>query len=174
MTFGLRCFQPARRPHPASLPVRVPTVESLLRASFSFTSRLRLAFRYGCRHRLRLAPFIQLDSAHAGHTGTGVFACHRSATLPRGDREDPKIPLGCQFYLDRLRTDTHCMKPDIKCVQLCVRKGSKYGLWSGKRVYVLEPQSQAARFAAQNVKVTGTLSGDTIHIASIESGKRPH
>lgn len=51
------------------LPVRVPTVEGLLPGSFSFTSRLRLAVRYGCRHRLRLAPFIQQDSAHAGHTG---------------------------------------------------------------------------------------------------------
>ena len=68
MTFGLRCSEPARRPHPASLPVCVPAVESLLRASFSFTSRLRLALRYGYRHRFRLAPFIQLDSAHAGHT----------------------------------------------------------------------------------------------------------
>src|ERR1700692_3746249 len=76
MTFGLRCPEPACRPHQASLPVRVPTVESLLRASFSFTSRLRLAFRYGCRHRLRLAPFIQLDSAHAGHTGARTRACH--------------------------------------------------------------------------------------------------
>jgi hypothetical protein len=73
MTFGLRCFQPACRPHPASLPVRVPTVESLLRASFGFTSRLRLAFRYGYRHRSRLAPFIQLDSAHAGHTGADLL-----------------------------------------------------------------------------------------------------
>src|ERR1700720_1927682 len=71
MTFGLRCFLPACRPHPASLPVRVPAVESLLRASFGFASRLRLAFRYGYRHRFRLAPFIQLDSAHAGHTTRG-------------------------------------------------------------------------------------------------------
>ena len=68
MTFGLRCYQPASRPHPASLPVRVPAVESLLPASFSFTSRLRLAVHYGYRHRSRLAPFIQLDHAHAGHT----------------------------------------------------------------------------------------------------------
>src|SRR5882762_5475811 len=73
MTFGLRCSEPACRPHPASLPFCVPTVESLLRASFSFTSRLRLAFHYGCRHRLRLAPFIQLDSAHAGHTPEPPF-----------------------------------------------------------------------------------------------------
>src|SRR6266567_254174 len=36
MTFGLRCSGPARRPHPASLPVRVPSVESLPSASFSF------------------------------------------------------------------------------------------------------------------------------------------
>ena len=43
MTLGLRCCQPARRPHPASLSVRVPTVEDLLSASFSFASRLRLA-----------------------------------------------------------------------------------------------------------------------------------
>ena len=74
MTFGLCCSQPACRPHPASLPVCVPAVESLLRASFSFASRLRLAFRYGCRHLLRRAPFISLDSARAGHTGAGYPA----------------------------------------------------------------------------------------------------
>src|SRR5882757_5690958 len=43
MIFGLRCSGTACRPHPASLPVRVPTVESLPSASFSFASRLRLA-----------------------------------------------------------------------------------------------------------------------------------
>ena len=68
MTFVLRCSEPACRPHPASLPVRVPSVDSLLHACFSFTTRLRFAARYGCRHRLRLAPFIPLDSAHAVHT----------------------------------------------------------------------------------------------------------
>ena len=83
MTFGLRCSQPARRPQQASLPVRVPTVESLLHASFDFTSRLRLALRYGCRHRLRLAPFIQQDSAHAGHTGAGFSLRRTSVRLPR-------------------------------------------------------------------------------------------
>jgi hypothetical protein len=36
MTFGLRCSQPACRPRRASLPVRIPAVESLLRASFGF------------------------------------------------------------------------------------------------------------------------------------------
>src|SRR5258706_7111217 len=56
LTLGLRCCQPACRPHPASLPVRVPTVESLLSASFSFTSRLRLAVSLRLPSPARLAP----------------------------------------------------------------------------------------------------------------------
>src|SRR6267143_6016941 len=58
MTFGLRCSGPACRPHPASLPVRVPTVESLPSASFSFASRLRLAVR------LRLPSSAPTGSFH--------------------------------------------------------------------------------------------------------------
>jgi len=58
MTFGLRCSEPARRPHPASLPVRVPTVEGLPPASFSFASQLRLAVR------LRLPSSAPIGSFH--------------------------------------------------------------------------------------------------------------
>ena len=73
-------------------------------------------------------------------------------------------------------TDTHCgtncqrtstMTPDKACVRRCVKNGSKYGLWFGDHVYVLEPQSEAAKFAAENVRVTGDFSNDTIHIQSI-------
>lgn len=73
-------------------------------------------------------------------------------------------------------TDTHCgthcqvtseMKPDLKCVRLCVKKGSKYGLWSGNKVYELNPQALAAQFAAQNVKVTGTMKNGIIHATFI-------
>ena len=75
-------------------------------------------------------------------------------------------------------TDTHCgtncqrtsdMKPDLNCIRLCVRKGSKYGLWSGNHVYVLEPQPKAATFAAQNVEVRGRMRNGTIYISSINS-----
>lgn len=78
-------------------------------------------------------------------------------------------------------TDTHCgthcqrtsdMKPSRECVQLCVRKGSKYGLWSGNRVYVLEPQQEAASFAAQNVEVRGAMRNGTIYITSIKAVAR--
>jgi hypothetical protein len=77
---------------------------------------------------------------------------------------------------DGFVTDTHCgtncqrtsdMRPDRACVRLCVRKGSKYGLWYGNHVYELEPQAQAAKFAAENVRVTGERANDTIRIRSI-------
>ena len=74
-------------------------------------------------------------------------------------------------------TDTNCgtncqvtkdMKPDKKCIDRCVRKGSKYGLWVEHHVYELEPQSKAAQYAAKDVSVTGTLDEETIHIDSIK------
>ena len=77
---------------------------------------------------------------------------------------------------DGFVTDTHCgthcqktsaMTPDRDCVQRCVKQGSKYGLWSGDHVYTLEPQSGVSKFAAENVRVTGELSNDTIRIKSI-------
>lgn len=77
---------------------------------------------------------------------------------------------------DGFVTDTHCgtncqrtsaMTPDRACIRRCVRKGSKYGLWYGNHVYALEPQSKAARFAAEKVHVVGELSNDVITITSI-------
>lgn len=81
-----------------------------------------------------------------------------------------------QTSWDGFVTDTHCgtncqrtsaMTPDRACVRRCVKAGSKYGLWCGKSVYVLEPQSTAAKFAAENVRVTGSMSDGVIHIESI-------
>lgn len=77
-------------------------------------------------------------------------------------------------------TDTHCgtncqvtknMTPDLQCIRRCVREGSKYGLWSGNKVYVLEPQAKVSHFAAMNVRVTGTMSGETLRVATIQAIK---
>jgi hypothetical protein len=79
-------------------------------------------------------------------------------------------------------TDTHCgtncqvtkdMTPDKKCIDRCVREGSKYGLWIGHHVYELEPQKKAAPYAGKDVSVTGSIDGEVIHIDSIEVNKRP-
>lgn len=86
-----------------------------------------------------------------------------------------QTPVQNQHWIGYI-TDTHCgthcqvtskMKPDLRCVRLCVKKGSEYGLWTGNRVYVLNPQYLAAQFAAQQVKVTGTITNGVIHAVFI-------
>lgn len=73
-------------------------------------------------------------------------------------------------------TDTHCgAKGDnakhADCAKRCVEmQGAKFALYTptDKKVYVLEPQDEAADHAGQHVKVTGTVEGDTIKVKSIE------
>jgi hypothetical protein len=75
-------------------------------------------------------------------------------------------------------TDTMCgakhtmMKdqPDDKCIRMCVKGSSEYALFDGQNVYKLKDQTKSAKFAAQKVKVTGTLDEKTktIKIISIE------
>ena len=57
---------------------------------------------------------------------------------------------------------------DKDCTLECVKGGSKYILIdpSGK-IYQLSDQKKPEQFAGAKVKVTGTLSGDTIAVASI-------
>ena len=75
-------------------------------------------------------------------------------------------------------TDTMCgakhtmMKdqPDNACIKMCVKGSSEYALFDGEKVLKLKDQSKPAKFAAQKVKVTGTLDQKTktIKIGSIE------
>ncbi|MCX6634370.1 MAG: hypothetical protein NT090_04665 [Acidobacteria bacterium] len=78
-------------------------------------------------------------------------------------------------------TDTMCgadhshmgIKPDSKCVRECVRMGSKYALWDGKKLYTLSDQQTPEKFAAEKVKITGTLFEKTgiIKVDKIEAAK---
>ena len=63
------------------------------------------------------------------------------------------------------------VKPDSKCVLECVKAGSKYALIDGNNVYELSDQKTPEKFAAQKVKVTGTLNGSTIQVQSITAAK---
>ena len=57
---------------------------------------------------------------------------------------------------------------DKDCTLGCVKEGAKYILIdpSGK-IYQLSDQKTPQQFAGAKVKVTGTLSGDTISVTSI-------
>ena len=76
-------------------------------------------------------------------------------------------------------TDTMCAKahgmvrgqPDDKCIAMCVKgTSSQYALYDGKAVLKLSDQKTPAKYAAQHVKVTGTLNEktQTIKVSSIE------
>lgn len=76
-------------------------------------------------------------------------------------------------------TDTMCGKahgmlpgqPDDKCIAMCVKgTSSQYALYDGKSVLKLNDQKTPAKYAAQHVKVTGTLNEktQTIKVSSIE------
>jgi hypothetical protein len=75
-------------------------------------------------------------------------------------------------------TDTMCgpkhtmMKEqsDEKCVKACAKGSSDYALFDGQHVLKLSDQAKSAKFAAQKVKVTGTMDPKTktIKVTSIE------
>jgi hypothetical protein len=63
-----------------------------------------------------------------------------------------------------------------QCTRGCVKKGSKYALVSGSTVYTLETSDQKAmdeldKLAGANASVKGTVSGDTITVASVSPAK---
>ncbi len=64
-------------------------------------------------------------------------------------------------------------KSDKECTLECVKGGSKFVLadTAKQKVYELSDQEKPKEFAGQKVKVTGSLKGDTITVASIEAAE---
>jgi len=65
-------------------------------------------------------------------------------------------------------TDTYCgfnrvnQPPTASCTNECVKnKGAKYAFFNfeEKKVYILNPQAEAAKYAGETVTVKGTLTG---------------
>ena len=69
-------------------------------------------------------------------------------------------------------TDSHCgakEKHSAACANKCVKEhDAKSALVVDKKVYILEPQTDAAAHANETVKVTGTMDGSTIKVTKIE------
>lgn len=66
--------------------------------------------------------------------------------------------------------------PAADCVRNCIRKGSKYALVVGDKVYTLDTGDKAAldeldKLADQQAKVTGQVNGDAITVSSVAEAK---
>lgn len=64
---------------------------------------------------------------------------------------------------------SHGSTPAKQCTTGCVKKGAKYVIVVGDKVYSIANQDNPnlAKFAGDNVKVTGKMDGDTITVAKI-------
>ena len=63
-------------------------------------------------------------------------------------------------------------KTSAQCTQMCVKDSMKYALAADKKLYTLEGHEAAlATLAGQKVKVTGTVNGDTLTVASVTAAK---
>jgi hypothetical protein len=73
---------------------------------------------------------------------------------------------------DTLCGAQHNMKghSDADCVKMCAKASGQYALFDGQKVLKLSDQKTPAKYAAQKVKVTGTLDpkANVIKVLSIE------
>ena len=65
---------------------------------------------------------------------------------------------------------------DAACLRACVKKGSKYALVVGDKVYTLDAKDKATldkldKLAAAKATVTGQANGDTIDVSSVAPAK---
>ena len=88
----------------------------------------------------------------------------------------------CSFaaFADNLTgyvSESHCAAKhsspsaaNTKCIQTCLKGGSDPVLVSEGKVYKFDAASkdQAVAHAGENVKIDGTLNGDTVTVSSIE------
>jgi hypothetical protein len=63
-----------------------------------------------------------------------------------------------------------------ECTRVCIRKGSKYALVVGDKVYTLDTSDkttldQLDKLADQQAKVTGEANGDSIAVLSVAAAK---
>lgn len=58
-------------------------------------------------------------------------------------------------------------KEDMECAQKCVKGGSPAVLVVGDKVYKIDNQDAVKDHVGHKVSVTGTLTGDSIHIDKV-------
>jgi hypothetical protein len=71
-------------------------------------------------------------------------------------------------------SDSHCgakhttaSADAASCIEKCVSTGAKYVLVSHGKVYQLDAQDKFQGMGGKQVKVTGTLNGDTLTVSSV-------
>ncbi len=75
----------------------------------------------------------------------------------------------CGISHKKMRAAHADLASDKDCTLACIKSGSKYVLVSKGKVFQIDNQNldDLQKYAGQNVTLTGMLTGDSIHVASI-------
>jgi len=112
----------------------------------------------------KLSAFLLVLVLAAGTMVPSGFATGKAQTLT-GEVSDSMC--GAQHMMEGSKAE---------CTRACVRKGSKYALVVGDKVYTLESKDKAVldqldKLAGEQAKVTGTVDADEIAVKSVASAK---
>jgi hypothetical protein len=117
-----------------------------------------------------------MSSALSKHVSSlAILLLGASFTLPARAADKPQTFTG--KVSDAMCGVNHMMVGEAsECVRACIRKGSKYALVVGDKVYALDTSDKAAlaeldKLADQRATVTGQASGETIAVSSVAAAK---
>jgi hypothetical protein len=107
-----------------------------------------------------------------------LFAMLGAAAGAESGAAQASIPTAAERTFDGMVTCSRCgarhsaklgKSADV-CVRICVHDGGKFALVDAETIFILDGDLNAIKkFAGQRAHVTGTLSGNTITIASISA-----
>ncbi len=65
----------------------------------------------------------------------------------------------------------HSGKNPAECTTACVRRGARFVLVSGEKIFFLQGNTrELGKFAGQRVKIDGVREGDKIQVISVSQG----
>lgn len=91
-------------------------------------------------------------------------------------RQDTAVDAQNAIIFEGVITDDHCRarhdmgsgKSPAECTRLCTREGGQYVIINGNKMYRLAGRDDLTVVAGERVTITGSLTGDTIKIQSID------
>ena len=87
---------------------------------------------------------------------------------------DPKPQTYTGQVSDSMCGAKHMSNNPVECTRACAKRGSKYALVVGDKVYTLQADDKDLvtldKLAGERAKVTGTLDGDTLKVSSVVAG----
>jgi hypothetical protein len=92
-----------------------------------------------------------------------------ASSIAKNSKNQPAPETIVGFLMDQKCSSNKAMIGNEECAQRCIKNGSPAVLATEDgKVYGLDPQDKVVEFAGHRVKITGSVSGSSISVTSIE------